>query len=284
MKRGRNSYNNKKKSGGRYKKAVKVEDLPPRVAPPPLSLLTGLSFTAAPAAELEPSLAQHLASVTAQTAKFDGECYTYHKGGRPVRVGGLNKALRWRYYAHYQDNRSKRDWKTTKIKGSSKEEGILVDTEVSLYVENRHRLVTQQKARRLLATWEAMGHTLQAGQVPVELPVTLLGGQRLTQADLITRHRETGELWLWEIKCGAPIGFHRKQGVFANMPEDADDVACTKLGIWHLQLHFTCESLKAAGVDIRHARVIQIHENKVEGLRVDIHEPPAWVAKNLPRH
>ncbi len=276
MKRARPATKKKKVVHNKYKTHKTGWKTPPLTPPPPpLSKLTGFHFTSAPVDQLEPTLAAHLDSVLAKTAKFDGVSYVFEKGGRPTRVAGLKKGLEARHYPHYIDNRAPRNWKTVRIMGSDAEEGKYVDTELALHAEEPGRKVDHHMVRKMLDTFREMGHVTVAGQVPVELPSHLMGGHRMTQADLITRDDRTGELWLWEQKCGAPVGFNRKQGVFANLPGD-EEVVCTKLGIWHLQLRYTLLSLRAAGVNIRHSRVSQIYEKRGLGLFVDIHPPPEW--------
>ncbi len=230
-----------------------------------------LCFNAAPNGILHPSLARHLATPFAQSARYSdsSDRYEFRKAGNLIQVGGLINTLRYRFYPNYEENRSKRKWKTVKIKGSTAAQGKKVDSQISASIVGPVKKM-HPMAARLLAYWKEHGQTLQAGQVPVEIP----GWLKMTQADLITRDEKTGKLWLWEIKTGASVGFHHKQG---NMSGTLAKVECKKLNIWHLQLHYTRLALEAAGVEIAESRVIQIHEEKgLKGFVVKVYSPPEW--------
>ena len=198
----------------------------------------------------------------------------FSKAGGTIKCGGLINTLKYRYYPKYKDNRSKRNWKKVKVKGSSSSQGKAVDKQVAASITGkapRHPM-----AKALLDYWHSIGHELQAAQVPVELTD---GWMKLTQADVITKDTKTGKLWVWEVKSGQPTGLFVQQGNFLGL---LSDVKCTKLHIWHLQLHYTKLALLAAGVNIEEARVIQIKENRGEGLKIKVHEQPEWT-KKIPR-
>ncbi len=244
------------------------------------------------AKKLHPSLQQHLLSpftrsVRHNEAGVDGRGYVVTKAGRSQVCGGLTRLLRARYYSHYKDNRSKRNYKKVAIKGSSAAQGIKVDDDIGQYVAGNKTLdKLHPMARALIEHVEAAGHVMQAAQVPVEVE-----NGRVTQSDLITQNTRTGELWLWEGKTGAPTGLHRKQGFFNGR---YNTVPCTKLNQWHLQLMYTRRALESAGVRIAHSRVIQIYEKKDmdktktkkrgRGANtffvIDEHVPPAWTANH----
>lgn len=233
------------------------------------------SYTCAPdASSLDPSLAQHLRSELAQTAHYDAERekYAFRRQGMMIYCGGLHAALRYRYYPHYKDNRSKRK-RGTQVKGSNKAMGKRVDEELKRACAGVSGNRQSTYTRALLAYWTRTGHTLQACQVPVDLSDAAV--DRMTQADVLTWHAASATLWLWEVKTGMPVGFHRKQGKMRNMPHAAA-VDCTKLNIWHLQLHHTRAALQRAGVAIGGAAVIQVCERKGQGFDVKVHAPPAW--------
>jgi hypothetical protein len=243
--------------------------------------VTEVCFTSASIEELHPSLCRYLMTPVAQSARYvDDKGYMYNKAGRDISVGGLVNALKYRYYPHYKDNRSKRKWKSTKIKGSSASKGKKVDSEIALACQGPIKGKQNPMAARLLQYFQKeLGHVLQAGQVPVELPG---GWMKMTQADLLTLDPKTGKLHLWEIKTGFPVGFHVKQGKFMGIEGNVD---CKKLHIWHLQLHFTKLALRAAGVEVEEANVIQIYEEKNnKEFVVKVHSPKAkgvveWINK-----
>jgi len=224
---------------------------------------------------IHPSIVKHAATRTIQSATFDKEDGKYHywKTGNTFASGGLLSTLKYNYYPHYQENRSKRKWKKTNIRGSTCAQGKLVDKQIGEYTiaggKGRPKRVTSM-ASALLGYWEAMGHIPQVAQLPVEIT----RWNRMTQADYITRAPD-GRLWLWEVKTGFPVGGFRKQGEFKG---EFKGVSCTKYNIWQLQLHFTREGLKKAGVDISESRIIQVHSDKSKKMTIIVHEPKSWIA------
>jgi len=245
------------------------------------AVVDGVIYTISPKATAVSPLRTHLASVTAQSARYDRttKSYKYELGGRTISCGGLINMLRAKYYHHYQDNRSKRA-KTCKIKGSSSSKGKCVDRQIAKTTAGKKVSRMSPLTKGLLEYWSINGHVLEAAQVPVELP----GWFKMTQADVITRHMVTGQLWLWEVKTGAPVGFHVKQGKMTGGTV-ISDIDCTKLNIWHLQLHHTKMALEAAGVKIAHANVIQIHELRepdapqAHPTLLKVHQQPEWVKR-----
>jgi hypothetical protein len=256
---------------------------------------TPLLFTALRAG-LDPALHAYLQSGVPQSARFDVAhgAYTYARGGRQITCGGLVNTLRARYYPKYKDNRSKRKWKTTKVKGSTSAQGKMVDRQIAQSIilcdpsappggKKKKVKKLNPMTVALLDYWRAtLGHVLQAAQVPVELPN---GWFKLTQADLITRDPATGRLWLYEVKTGMPLGFFRRQkeqSTFSGPELATANVECTKLNIWHLQLHYTRLALLTAGVPIFDARVVQIYQEEGKGLVLKVHEPPQWILDRIP--
>jgi hypothetical protein len=229
---------------------------------------------------IDPTLAAHLSSPTAQSARFSEKLkkYTFTKAGRRLECGGLKNALRARYYSHYKDNRSRRNTKKTQIKGSTAKLGKRVDAELADACAAKTKQLSKKwhpMTCELLKYWAERGHVLEACQVPVEL--VGVDAMRLTQSDVITTDR-AGRVWLWEVKTGFPVGFSRVQETFSrNTP--LRTIACTKLNIWHLQLEFTRAALvNGAGVRIDETRVIQIYAKKGCPLQVREHVPPPWIA------
>jgi hypothetical protein len=235
----------------------------------------GSAFTSCPIDHLHDSLARYLHSRVAQSARYDEteQCYKYqHPNGTVITCGGLHRALKSIFYAHYTPSRSRRN-SSVQIKGSTKAQGIKVDKQVSSIVEGRYPIKMHDMTQRLLDYWRDAGETLQAAQVPV--PMTL-AQRKMTQADVITRDSK-GRLILYELKTGAPVGFSTAQGTLSE--DHVANVKCTKETIWQLQLAYTKMALIAAGVDIFAARVIQIFEKKHQGLFVKIYPEAKWTSQ-----
>lgn len=218
--------------------------------------------------KLEPTLGKHLSSVTVQTAAFNKKSgkYQFMKHGRIIECGGLTRFLKRSFYPNYKDNRSKRQWKKTKVKGSSKRQGKVVHAQVARSIEKKVQK-PHAMTSKILHFFKEKGHVLQAAEVPVELH----GLNKLTQADLITRD-QTGNLWLWELKTGMPTGFFRKQGELLRFK----NIEATKLNCWQLQLAYTRKALELSGVKISQARILHIYEHKNDGLIVKEYNLENW--------
>jgi len=240
--------------------------------------IPGSCYTSAPIDALHTDLARHLHSPVAQSAHYDPaiRCYRFKKNGVNVSCGGVHKTLEYIFYPHYKSNRSRRK-SNVKVKGSTKAQGSRVDQEISDMVEGKHPKKMHPMTHKILSYFVANGERLQAAQVPVELTTDVV---KLTQADVITVDSQ-GRLILYEIKTGAPVGFLRKQGTF--QVAGFEDVPCTKKNIWQLQLAYTRMALLQAGVPIFKSFVLQIFENKEEGLKLDLQPGAAWT-KKLPQN
>lgn len=240
---------------------------------------------------MHPALAAYLETEVVRTTRYDEKtkCFHYTKGGgREVQCGGLHSWLRTLFYPKYQSNRSERKHSSVAIVGSSHKQGVLIDTQLQALAEGKLSLSSKKvhKMTRALVDWlHARGHELQAGQVPVELAQ---GWSRMTRADLITRSKADGRLWVWEIKTGFPVGFYRGQGNFANAP--LEDIACTQQNIWLLQVHYTHQALVTTArlpIEGGCSRVLQVYAKK-QGhgkpnlLVVEEHAPPAWLTSRVP--
>jgi hypothetical protein len=207
---------------------------------------------------MEPAarLAEYLQTELPRTLCFDDEMerYAYMRYGTRHFAGGLHRRLRARYYPHYRDNRSRRKWRTTQIRGSTAAQGKRVDREICEAVGAAPGRGLHAYTQRILRHWREAGHTLRAAQVASDVRTL----QCMTQADAITTGPD-GRLWLWEIKTGVPVGFLRQQGM---MRAPLQDVKCTKANQWQLQLHYTRRGLEAAGVPIAEARILHVYEKK----------------------
>ena len=241
-----------------------------------------------PATQQHPALAHYVTtSCVVQSAHFNEQkhCYSYRTadgGGALVHCGGLVEALRIRYYPHVDaagEAAKKRRWKRVKVQGSNAATGKRIDAQLMWCVTGNALALPKPLPPRphkwtkaLLAHWRALGHTLQAAQ----LPVVVAQWARFTQADMITRDAK-GALWLWEVKTGVPVGATRKNGTFALAPFAS--VPCTKYAQWQLQLYYTRKALEeSAGLQFAGARVIQVYGEKgrPEPI-VKVHDEPAWI-------
>lgn len=224
--------------------------------------------------EVHPSLQVYATSPLIKSTSFDESdgCYSYVSHGQRVKCGGLIKTLERKFYAHYKDNRSKRRVRSTKIRGSNKTQGKLVDSQLLHYVyTGKTPKRCSKMTSALLDYWKSKGHVLQASQ----LPVVLHSWNKMTQADVITRNK-MGQLCLWEVKTGVPVGGFRKQDNF-NAPWQ--NVKCTKYNIWQLQMHYTRTGLVEGGLPIAEANVIQVYSTKDKGIQIKVHEEEKWLKK-----
>jgi len=241
----------------------------------------GAFFAVAPN-NVNTQLAAHVQSRMVQSAHFDKElgAYRYVKHGQMISSSGLHKALFWRYYRHYKDNRSKRKW-STGIKGSSDKRGIRIDREITSYVASGGTRPARPDVltTAILDHIESLGHTPQGAQIPVEIP----GWMRMTQVDFVSCDPH-GRLHVWEVKSGIPVGGFVQQGFFKEIRDASNGghpVKCTKYHIWQLQLYYESKSLEAAGVPVYQQHIIQAYEDRKKGIIVKVHDPPPWTA-NIP--
>lgn len=225
--------------------------------------------------EVDSSILSYVDDPVIKSVAFDSNdgCYRYTAYGQRVKCGGLVKTLENKFYSHYKDNRSKRRTKSTNVRGSNKKQGKLVDSQLLQYVHvGKKPKRCSKMTEALLEYWNSKGHVLQASQ----LPVVLRGWNKVTQADVITKNKKTGELCMWEVKTGVPVGGFRKQDHFS-VP--LSDIACTKYNIWQLQMHYTRTGLRESGLDISEANVIQVYSTKDNGIQVKVHKEEEWLKK-----
>jgi hypothetical protein len=232
-----------------------------------------LPFFGVVSKNLDTRVASYINTPLIKSTSFDTNsgCYQYTSHGQRLRCGGLVNTLEYKYYSHYKDNRSKRRTKKTKIRGSNKKQGKLIDNQL---LHRVHVGKTPPRCSKLttalLDYWKSKGHVLQASQ----LPVVLLNWNKMTQADVITKHEKTGALCLWEVKTGVPVGGYRKQDNFQGILRD---VKCTKYNIWQLQMHYTRAGLIQGGLPIEEANVIQVYSSKDKGTQVKVHKEEEWL-------
>jgi hypothetical protein len=239
---------------------------------------------------MHPALSAYLESEVARSAHYNEQTQSFHytKHGRPIQCGGIHGWLRTLFYSHYVRNRSDRNHKQVSLIGSTHTQGKLVDAQLEAITRGKMSMTHRKmhKMTRAIVEWlHARGHTLEAAQVPVELAQ---GWGRMTCADLITRNKADGKLWVWEIKTGFPVGFYRSQGNFANAP--LEDVPCTQQNIWFLQLHYTHQALCTMArlpIEGGCSRILQVYlkkqgRGKPAALIVEEHAPPAWLTARVP--
>ena len=200
--------------------------------------------------------------------------------GCVVSGGGIHNAIRKALHPHFNPKTQKtyRRSKKVQVVGSSQKEGKLVDRQLAGLVDgSRSMRRLNAKTQALYDYWMSKGHTLQAAQVPVQLP----GTKKATMCDVITKDAQ-GRLWVWEVKCGFPEGLFTKHQTF-KAGTGFEKVDCTKFNIWQLQVHFTAEALiKKAGLPIYQYHVIQVFNKKNETKPlVRVHERAAWLPKIL---
>ena len=227
-----------------------------------------------------PSIIGHTNSLFCRTITFreyEGEKKRYQyelMDGRKVETTGLKFALFCTYYPKLVRNRSKRR-SNTNIKGSSAVQGQRVDRELMAMVNGEEVLNPNKITSALCDYWAENGHVVQCAQLPVEIKKL----DKVTQSDIITMAPD-GKLWLWECKSGAPVGGSQSHGLFFEggiVDEHGKPVPCTEINTWYIQLEFTRAALVDAGVEIREARVIQVHEwRQNDQLNVKVHDTPTW--------
>ena len=223
-----------------------------------------------------PCVKEYTESCFVRNARFEGNAYQYVTVDNVrVTTGGLLNALKAAYYPDYEENRSKRKWATTNVKGSTAAQGKQVDAHIMALVNDSSPSRLHPMARAIHTHLVgALGHVYEAAQLPV---LVRRFGNRMTQVDLITRDF-WGRLHVWEIKTGVPVGGFRQQGHFNG---DFEDVKCTKYNIWQLQLSHTREALESAlNVTVHEAHVIQVYTTKKDTtIQIKVHDQEDWTVK-----
>lgn len=217
-------------------------------------------YSSVEASKLQPRLRAYLESAQCRGIQFDKKhkCYkVVGADGREVLYAGLIGKLKQLFYPHYKDTRRK---SKTQKKGSTAKLGKRIDDEICKVTASKkgQPLKLHQMTTRLLhSLLKEQGHILQAAQVPVQVRPLL----RITQADFITLHAESGELHMWELKTGYTPGMYTTTGKGTFKGSHLEDVKCSKYGIWELQRYWTCRALQDAGVPIAQSHVINVYED-----------------------
>ena len=179
--------------------------------------------------------------------------------------GGLHSALTRQFYPKFVIKHRKSK-KPRRYKGSSREEGVLVDQQLSEYVKKGIE-PSETLAQVVVAHLERMGHTLQACQVP--LYVTVGGSERITQADLISQD-QGGRLWMWEVKAG--YNRAKPQGTLRGLR----GVPSTRHNHWELQRHYTHKGLVESGLPIYRSHVLNVYRESGGFVHAKQRSVPKW--------
>lgn len=224
---------------------------------------------------MHPAVESYLSKDFARNAQYDRrkKCFVAPIQGRMTKHCGLIKKIGSRHMPGYGDKQSKRRHGSTNVIGSSSKLGTRVDKELVLECGIKPRKKKHILTKTLLDYWTNAGHKLVTAQLPV---IVRDFSTCMTQADIITMDRNN-HLWLWEVKTGMPVGFHLKKGFLHHV--DGEPVPCTGMEKWQLQLIYTQRAVCNAGIPIRHARVIQVHEQRNGPVVVKVHEPPRWIER-----
>lgn len=224
---------------------------------------------------MHPALETYLKSDFAQKAHYDrkAQAFVAPMQGRMAKHCGLIHKIRARHFIHYGSKQSKRRHGKTNVIGSSSAIGKRVDKELMMECSAKPKKKKHVLTKALIDYWTQAGHTIVRCQLPVIVRDFVMC---MTQADVITMDRNN-HLWLWEVKTGMPVGFYRKNGVLKHTT--GEPVPCTGMEVWQLQLLYTQRAVCTAGIPIRHARVIQVHEQRDGPVVVKVHEPPKWVER-----
>jgi len=189
---------------------------------------------------------------------------------------GLHYALRRTYYPNYKYSRRK---KSTAKKGSTKEIGQRVDSEIMHYVRCS-KFAKKGKphwmSKKLIKYWtQTLKHTLQVAQLPVRVKDL----NCMTQADVITRDQK-GQLHMWEVKTGFPPGGSVQKGYLEGFPFPKN----TLYNHWELQRHYTWKGMVDAGIEIAYenTHVINIYlevrkKDKKRVVHVKPRPHPKWI-------
>lgn len=223
--------------------------------------------------KMHPALESYIAKEFAQKAHYDEKCKSYVAPvqGRMVKHCGLIEKLRSRHYVQCGKKQSKRRDRSVNIKGSTSSIGKRVDLELLLASVGKPKKRQHKFTTALLNHWKNMGHTLARCQVPV---LVRQFHCCMTQADVITMDSEN-KLWLWEVKTGAPIGFHHRHGDLHHV--SGDPVPCNGMAQWQLQLEYTRRALMNANIPISHAHIIQIHDQRKGPTLIKVHPQSDWL-------
>ena len=187
-----------------------------------------------------------------RTIRFDEtlDSYVCDNG---VKRKGLLRSLKYLYYPRYE--RKLRHGRKRPSHGryaSSRQQGILIDHELSDYVTTRVMPTHPMASGVVHFLEDVMKHTVEGAQIP--LIVMVNGKERITQADLISQDAR-GRLWMWEIKSGwnqaqAQGTLKRIQGAVPNKDHNH----------WELQRHYTHQGLVKCGLAIYKSHVLNVFQ------------------------
>lgn len=246
--------------------------------------------------ELHPELKRVIKDIAfVDKVRHNGQAYSVCLGGGDANspmiketYQGLHTRMKKLFFPPQEwDVRRRNKW--TKKQGSSLKLGKAVERAIDKAVFNNNGKKPRKMhalARKVLDVWEEeLGHDVQVAQ----LPVVITGGRCCTQGDYFTVDRETGELWLWELKTGWPV-IPRKPVNFLNLRlspssnsgkkkrKRTTGIPCTPFNKWELQrliTHMAYE--KEMGMKIARSRVIHVWK---EHVTTPFNPKGSWVAKH----
>lgn len=204
--------------------------------------------------------------------------------GQYLEFSGLCRWLKRRYYPNYKTSRRRfqKGQKAPETKASSSQRGKRVDRELSQILfdlskagQERRKRNGQRKrtldklTKGILLFWEKRGHILVATQLPVHLSRI----RRMTEADVITLDKQTGQLHMWEIKtCG--VGLKQVKG---NFEAPYQHVKCTLYNQWELQRHYTHQGLEDGGLLLKASHVLHATEQRNGQISVIARPNADWI-------
>lgn len=175
--------------------------------------------------------------------------------GHPWNTGGIHTYIQSRFIPQEAQGAPRRTYRTVKL-GSSKATGIATDKAICRAVGANGAIPSRcnMYAKAALTYLRNHNYVLQAAQVPVLLRHI----DRITSADLITLNPLKTGLVLWEIKTGWPK--NRRSPPQMNAP--LHHVKATRQNAWQLQLLYSHNALKSAGLPILASYVLLIYREQ----------------------
>ena len=239
-------------------------------------------FSLSPDLASEDPVVKYVEQEFCSTFGFDKEIYqfSFQSHGVTKYAKGLRSKLKGEFYPKYKKSEQKRHRRTIQV-GSSSAQGTRVDNEIMKITGiGKNKKKRPKKLHKLTSAivdkLEEQGHIFVASQLPVNIDYW----NRATQADLVTR--KNGQLWMFEIKTGFPVGGFSKKG---KLKPPLSRVDSTIYNHWQLQRHYTHQGLLVNGLQITESRIIHAKFHRKKGIVCEIKSNPKWTEKipKLPR-